>query len=118
MEGNRFVILSFVHFTILTTKLQIKCILSNHIRESKSQLLLKKFVETMGAATWRRSANNGCKTVHFRSSCLQVFNKIGVLKNFARFTGKHLCWSIFLIKLQRFRSATSLKRDFNTGVFL
>ena len=24
----------------------------------------------------------------------------GVLKNFAMFTGKHLCWSLFLIKLQ------------------
>ena len=26
--------------------------------------------------------------------------KIGVLKNFAIFTGKHLYWSLFLIKLQ------------------
>ena len=24
----------------------------------------------------------------------------GVLKNFANFTGKHLCWSLFLMKLQ------------------
>ena len=30
-----------------------------------------------------------------------MFLKIGVLKNFAIFTGKHLCWSRFLIKLQR-----------------
>ena len=29
-----------------------------------------------------------------------MFFKIGVLKNFAMFTGKHLCWSLFLIKLQ------------------
>ena len=28
-----------------------------------------------------------------------MFFKIGVLKNFAKFTGKHLCWSWFLIKL-------------------
>ena len=34
------------------------------------------------------------------------------------FTGKHLCWSLFLIKLQALRSATSLKRDSITGVFL
>ena len=26
--------------------------------------------------------------------------KNGVLKNFANFTEKHLCWSLFLIKLQ------------------
>ena len=25
---------------------------------------------------------------------------LGVLKNFAMFTRKHLCWSLFLIKLQ------------------
>ena len=28
--------------------------------------------------------------------CLQK----GVLKNFANFTGKYLCWSLFLAKLQ------------------
>ena len=30
----------------------------------------------------------------------------------------HLCWSLFIINLQVFRSATLLKRDFRTGVFL
>ena len=30
-----------------------------------------------------------------RSSCLQMFFELGVLKNFAMFTGKHLCWSLF-----------------------
>ena len=30
----------------------------------------------------------------------EVFRKKDVLKNFKNFTGKHLCWSIFLIKLQ------------------
>ena len=54
----------------------------------------------------------------FRSSRLQMFVKIGVLKNLANFTGKHLCWSLFLIKLQLFKSATLLKRDSNTGDFL
>ena len=29
-----------------------------------------------------------------------------------------LCWSLFLIKLQPFRSATLLKKDSNIGVFL
>ena len=32
-----------------------------------------------------------------------------VLKNFAIFTGKHLCWSLFLIKLQAFRQETAAK---------
>ena len=34
-----------------------------------------------------------------RSSCWQMFFKIGVLNNFAIFT-EHLCWSLFLIMLQ------------------
>ena len=35
-----------------------------------------------------------------RSRCWQMFFKISVLKNFGNFTGKHLCWSLFLIKQQ------------------
>ena len=35
-----------------------------------------------------------------RSSRLQMFFKIGVLRSLANFTGKHLCWSLFLKKLQ------------------
>ena len=54
----------------------------------------------------------------YRSSCWQMFFKIVVLKNSANFTGKHLCWSHFLIKLQAWGSATLLKRDSNTDVFL
>ena len=33
-----------------------------------------------------------------------MFFQIGVLKNFANFTEKPLCWSLFLIKLQHFKS--------------
>ena len=39
-----------------------------------------------------------------RSSRSQMFFKIGALKNFANFTEKHLCWSLFLIKLQAWRT--------------
>ena len=35
-----------------------------------------------------------------RSSRLHMFFKIGVLKNFKNITGKHPCWSFFLIKLK------------------
>ena len=48
----------------------------------------------------------------------EIFCKKAFLKNFAIFTGKHLCWSLFLTKLQVLRSATLLKRDSNTSVFL
>ena len=47
-----------------------------------------------------------------------VLLKKGVLKKFVIFTGKHLCWSLFLRKLQVLRPAILLKRDSNTGIFL
>ena len=53
-----------------------------------------------------------------RSSRSQMFFKIGVLKNFALFTGKHLCWSLSLTKMMERRAATLLKRGSNTGVFV
>ena len=39
----------------------------------------------------------------FRSSRSAMFFKIGILKNFSNFTANHLCWSLFLIKLQAIR---------------
>ena len=36
-------------------------------------------------------------SLNFKSSNLQMLLKIYVLKNLAMFTGKHLCWSYFLI---------------------
>ena len=47
-----------------------------------------------------------------KSSISQMFLKLGVHKNFAIFTGKPLCWSLFLTKLQ------ALKRDSNKGLLL
>ena len=41
-----------------------------------------------------------------RSSRSQMFFKIGPVINFAIFKGNHMCWSLFLIKLQ----ATLLKK--------
>ena len=48
----------------------------------------------------------------------KVFFKIGVLKYFAVLTEKHLRSDLFLVKFQTFRSASFLRRDCNTGVFL
>ena len=56
--------------------------------------------------------------VQFQEWPPQVFCEKSVLKNFSNFTGKHLCWSLFLTKLQVFRSATLLKGDANTSIFL
>ena len=39
-------------------------------------------------------------------------------KTFTDFTGKHLCWNLFLINLLSWWAATLLKRDSNTNVFV
>ena len=39
-------------------------------------------------------------SVKYKSSRSQMFFKTAVLRKFAIFTGKHLCWSLFLIKFQ------------------
>ena len=54
----------------------------------------------------------------FRSSHQRFSIEKAVLNNFAITTGKHLCWSHFLIQLQAFRPATLLKSDSNTSFFL
>ena len=55
---------------------------------------------------------------NFRISLSHMIFKIGVLKNYAKFTGKHLCWSLFWIKLRSWRPSTLLNRDSNTSAFL
>ena len=45
-----------------------------------------------------------------RSSRPEVFRKKGFLRNFAKFTGKHLCQSLFLNKVAGLRPATLLKK--------
>ena len=44
--------------------------------------------------------------------------KIDVCKNCAIFTGKHLRWSLFVIKLQACKPVNLLERDSSTSVFL
>ena len=58
------------------------------------------------------------RSTNIRSSHRRCSVKKGVFKNFPNFTGKHLCQSLFLIKLQAFRQAILLKRGSNTGLFL
>ena len=47
----------------------------------------------------------------FRNSRQEVFYKKGVLRNFAKFTGKHLCHRFFLNKVAGLRPATLLKKS-------
>ena len=44
--------------------------------------------------------------------------KKGVLKNFTKFTGKHLCQSLFYNKFAGLSPATLIKKKSDIGVFL
>ena len=46
-----------------------------------------------------------------RSSRPKVFFKKGILKNFAKFTGKHLYQSLFFNKVAELKPATLLKKN-------
>ena len=55
---------------------------------------------------------------NFRSSLRRCSIKKGVLRNFAKLTGKQLCQSLLFNKVADFRPSLLLKRDSGTGVFL
>ena len=46
----------------------------------------------------------------YRSSRPEVFSKKGVLKNFTKFTGKHLCQNLFFNRVAGLRPVTLLKK--------
>ena len=48
----------------------------------------------------------------YRSSHLEVFCRKGVLRNFKKFTGKHLCQSLLFNKVAGLRTVTLLKKRF------
>ena len=47
---------------------------------------------------------------HFRSSRQRYPNKKSVLRNFTKFTGKHMCQNLFFNKVAGVRLSTSLKK--------
>ena len=51
-----------------------------------------------------------CNLKTSRSRHPKMFREKGVLRNFAKFTGKHLCQSLFSNKVAGFRPATLLKK--------
>ena len=104
---NNAVYFSFMSI-ILNSELEVSGI--------QADLVMKKLpVTTHYSDLFKLSSPNLSK---FRSSHRRYSMKIGVPKNFANFTGKHLCRSLFLIRLQALKPTTLLKGDSNAGVFL
>ena len=58
-----------------------------------------------GSDRTKKKINDQC-----RSSRLDVFWKKGVVRNFVKFTGKHLCQSLFFDKIAGLIPATLLKK--------
>ena len=56
--------------------------------------------------------------LHRQKQHQRCYIKKDTRRNFAKFSGKHLCQGLFLNKIADFRPATLLKRDSGTGVFL
>ena len=97
--------------------LEFEKIFRTSIFLSTSEGLLLNIPETRSSLLWSFifsiSHFSSLETEYTEVAVCSCF-KIGVLKNFAIFTGKHLCWSLFLIKYPAFRATTLLKEDFNT----
>ena len=73
---------------------------SEPFQTSKMELFVKIFTSKETTYLLRR----------FRSSHRRYSVKKGVLRNFAKFIGKHLCKSLFFNKVASLRPATSLKK--------
>ena len=77
----------------------------NKLKKKELKLLLTLNLIKCSFGTgnyWLLLSNYCCEniSVFIQKQPLEVLCKRGVLKNFLNFTGKHLCWSLFLIKLQ------------------
>ena len=74
---------------------EIKKHWNNHIRRQEKKKFLFLFIFDLTQIQKNvRSNNKSHPTCSVRN---------GVLKSFANFTGKQLCWSLFLVKLRAYR---------------
>ena len=79
---------------------------------SFSSLLINNYVIQFGLIwnlEWRLLLSNFSLLIIFKSRHPEVWKK-GVLRNFAKFTGKHLCQSLFFQQGCRYQPTNLLKR--------
>ena len=97
----------FLHNTRSFIYIEITSIFCQSTHESFSyNLKISKGNPQKGYRTGQQSNHDFCLLrsffLHSRTSHSEVFCEKSVLQIFAIFTGKHLCWSLFLIKLQAY----------------
>ena len=85
-------------FSKFRTRLQFTT-LGNNIHSSKMSEISRKKVGFFFKYKWPFSSLANPLLRNFRSSRSEVFCKNAVFKNFAKFTGKHLCQYLFLNKV-------------------
>ena len=85
----------------------------SHKKVGVSNTHLKKYLVSPSAISCTKKWDI-CKFLFFgrfpRSNQRKCSLKKGVLKNFAKFTGNHLCQSLFFNKVEGLRTATLLKK--------
>ena len=86
----------------------------NNVAELKLKLNKDLFQNTFLDFVYRLSF---LSTGMERSSGQEVFRKKSVLRNFAKFTGKHLCQNLFFNKVVGLRPAALLKKEADTFAF-
>ena len=76
-----------------------------HLRIAASKTWKIKVLRTSVLLSWNYLSK------YFRNNRPEVFCKKGVLRNFAKFTGKHLCQSLFFDKVAGLRPGTLFKKS-------
>ena len=71
------------------------------------------FIGLFHVNIYKRFTSHQIKNISFQPP--EVFCKKDVLKNYAKLTRKHQCWSPFFNKVTVLQNVTLLKRDTNTG---
>ena len=94
------------------------CKCDHSFLRSRSNLLKKSFTETYFFAQWPHQWKLKISHLNVRSSHQRCSIKKGVLRNFAKSTGKHLCQSLFFSKVAgacNFIKKGTLAQEFSSG---
>ena len=81
-------------------------------QENTSVRVSFKICEIFNKSTYFEEHLQAAVSENVRSSLRRCSVKKGVLRNFAKLTGKHQCQRVFFNKVAGFRSATLLKKIF------
>ena len=81
-----------------------------HLQSNTCCILFSKILSTCYFCWKLKLMSNHLRQI--RSSHPEVFCKTGVLRNFANFTGKHLCQNLFFNKVASLRPPTLLRKRF------